>query len=152
MLDFDVLLQKASEIIEGQGERDEKLLTICKLLSEKVSHYDWVGFYLVDPEKERELILGPYVGDPTEHVNIRFGEGICGQSAETEETIVVQDVSTESNYLACSLKVRSEIVVPILKNGEFVGQLDIDSHITAPFTKHDEDFLQSICDKLSTIF
>jgi L-methionine (R)-S-oxide reductase len=143
---FDTLLEKIEEIVKGEDSRGEKLQRICNLLCERVSHYDWVGFYLVNPEKERELVLGPFVGDPTDHVNIQFGEGICGQSAETKKIFVVQDVSQVTNYLACSPTVQSEIVVPILRGKEFLGELDIDSHLLAPFTKHDERFLEAICE------
>jgi len=102
------------------------------LLVENVPHYDWVGFYLVDKAK-KELVLGPFVGEPTEHVRIPFGRGICGQAAERRTTFVVQDVSKEGNYLACSPKVKSEIVIPLFKGGEIIGELDIDSHTLSPW-------------------
>jgi len=109
-----------------------------------VPHYDWVGFYMVDAEKMNELVLGPFVGDPTEHVRIPFGKGICGQAAERGETFVVQDVSEQNNYLACSLNVKSEIVVPLIKDDKVVGELDIDSHEVGPFTDDDREFLEEI--------
>ena len=117
---------------------------VCQLLADRVPYYNWVGFYLVNPEKERELVLGPFVGDPTEHVNIQFGEGICGQSAETKRIFVVQNVCEVTNYLSCSPKVQSEIVVPILRGGKILGELDIDSHMLAPFSAEDEEFLSGI--------
>jgi len=127
-----------------ERERDSKLLRICELLNEHVPYYDWVGFYLIDPEKEGELILGPYVGEPTDHTNISFGQGICGQAAEREETFVVQDVNQQDNYLSCSIKVKSEIVVPIFSGGKVVGEIDIDSHIIGPFTEKDSEFLEKV--------
>ncbi|MFQ6092178.1 MAG: GAF domain-containing protein [bacterium] len=149
--EFDTPLGKVREIIEGTSGRDEKLMAICKLLRDNVSYYDWVGFYLVNRVKKRELILGPYVGEPTEHVRIPFGRGICGQTAERKETFVVQDVSEETNYLSCSSKVRSEIVVPIFKRGEIVGELDIDSHSISPFTEKDKDLLEKVCEMISKV-
>lgn len=146
---FDSLLNAVGEVIHGQMDRDEKLMTICRLLKENVNHYDWVGFYMVDPEKERELVLGPYAGEPTEHIRIPFGKGICGQAAENKSTFTVQDVSKETNYLACSSHVKSEIVIPILKNKNIVGELDIDSHQISPFTKNDKKFLENICELIS---
>ncbi len=149
---FRTVLQKADEVIRSAEDRNKKLHRICRLLADHFEHYDWVGFYLVDPQKERELVLGPYVGDPTIHVRIEFGEGICGQAAEREETFVIQDVSKEDNYLSCSVNVKSEIVVPILKEGKVVGEIDIDSHQLAPFTKHDRVYLEKLAEMLSVLF
>src|SRR6056297_2423990 len=103
LIELKPLVDKSREIVEGHGNRDEKLQLICDLLDEKVKIFDWTGFYLADPEADRELVLGPYVGEETEHTRIPFGKGICGQAAETNETFMVQDVSKEDNYLACSV-------------------------------------------------
>ena len=146
---FKRILDDVKGIIEGPGGLEDKMQDICQIMANKIGYYDWVGFYLVDQTKERCLVLGPYVGDPTEHVNIQFGEGICGQSAETKEIYIVPDVCEVTNYLACSPKVQSEIVVPIMLGEEFLGELDIDSHIIDPFTKEDENLLQGIADMLA---
>ena len=151
MQTFGTLLNNIENVIDGTVSTGEALQTICHLLKDSISHYDWVGFYLVDPEKERELVLGPYVGEPTEHVRIPFGLGICGQAAERKETFMVQDVSKEKNYLSCSIEVKSEIVIPILKNDEVVGELDIDSHSVSPFTYEDRNFLEQVCEMISEI-
>ncbi|MBN2389961.1 MAG: GAF domain-containing protein [Anaerolineae bacterium] len=143
--DFATLLTAIREIVASEDStRDEKLHAICALLEREVAHYDWVGFYLVDPARERELLLGPFVGAPTEHMRIAFGQGICGQAADTEMTFVIQDVSQETNYLSCSPHVKSEIVVPIFKDGVVVGEIDIDSHALAPFTDTDDAFLEQV--------
>lgn len=118
---------------------------------DNVSHYDWVGFYLVDKTRENELVLGPFEGEPTEHVRIPFGRGVCGQVVELGKTFIVQDVSKETSYLSCSPKVKSEIVVPIFKNGEIVGELDVDSHALSPFTGEDRVFLEKICEIVSKL-
>ena len=148
---FRVLLNQAKGIVDGPLERNEKLQAICELLHDSVDYYDWVGFYLVDAPKA-ELVLGPFAGEPTEHVRIPFGRGICGQAAERKETFTVQDVSKESNYLACSPRVQSEIVVPILKDGQVVGELDIDSHVLSPFGREDVELLEGICSLVSKLF
>lgn len=156
---FDVLLDEARAIIEiDTTQPDEKLLALCHLLKDQVAHYDWVGFYLVDPasrdatsDQGRELILGPYAGAPTEHTRIGFGQGICGQAAETERTFIIQDVAQEDNYLSCSPHVRSEIVLPIMSGNRILGELDIDSHILAPFTERDEAFLATICELVAPL-
>jgi L-methionine (R)-S-oxide reductase len=149
---FSELFQEIREIINGVSERDLKLQSICVVLKDKVDYYDWVGFYLVEDIGKRELLLGPFVGEPTEHKKITFGQGICGQAAEIKKTFVVQDISKEKNYLSCSMKVLSEIVVPIFKGGEIIGELDIDSHTLSPFTDEDVAFLEDVCLEVSQIF
>ena len=105
------------KIVNNKNPKNQKLQEICKLLKDNISYYNWVGFYLVD-NSNNELILGPYEGEPTEHTKIKFGQGICGQAADKEETFIVQDVSKETNYLSCNINVKSEIVVPIFKNNK----------------------------------
>ena len=146
------LLDRVREIAEGPFETNEKLVAICKLLMDNVPHYDWVGFYLVDQLRKRQLVLGPFVGESTEHVSIPFGKGICGQAAERRATFMVQDVSKETNYLSCSPKVQSEIVVPIFKSGEIIGELDIDSHTLSAFTQQDRKLLENVCEIVSELF
>lgn len=138
------MLDRIKALLEGSQPPRARLQEICRLLRDQVAHYDWVGFYLV-AESGHELVLGPYEGEATEHVRIPFGRGICGQAAERKETFVVPDVRDEPNYLSCSPKVRSEIVVPIFRDGELVGELDIDSHTPAPFTDDDIGLLEEIC-------
>ena len=148
---FLFLTEKIREIVDSKLDTDGKLRGICKLLRDNVSHYDWVGFYLTDKTRENELMLGPFEGDPTEHVRIPFGRGICGQAAELRKTFIVQDVSKETNYLSCNPNVKSEIVIPIFKNGEIVGELDIDSHTPSPFTDEDREFLEKVCEMVSNL-
>lgn len=148
---FSQLRAKTAALLQQPGSRDEKLALVARFLHDSVAIFDWVGFYLVDPNAERELILGPYTGAHTDHTRIAFGQGICGQAAETLKTFVVQDVSKETNYLSCSSNVNSEIVLPLFKNGVFVGELDIDSHALAPFTDEHKTVLEGICEDLSLI-
>lgn len=129
---------------------DERLLDICKLLEEHIAHYNWVGFYFKNGDKN-ELKLGPYVGEPTDHTMIPFGKGICGQVAVSNENFVVPDVTAQDNYIACSITVKAEIVIPIFMNGKNIGQIDIDSNTPDPFTKDDEHFLEFVCAQVSTI-
>ena len=138
------MLDQIKAILEGPRPPRDKLGAVCRSLRDAVAHYDWVGFYLV-ADTGRELVLGPHAGEPTEHVRIPFGRGVCGQAAERKETLVVQDVRGEPNYLACSPKVRSEIVVPIVTDGVVVGELDVDSHTPAPFGDEDRHLLEAVC-------
>jgi L-methionine (R)-S-oxide reductase len=134
---FSAVLEKFGEL-EARNMEIGKLLTqTTELLRTSIPHYDWVGFYLLDSQNNM-LVLGPYSGKPTEHTHIPVGKGVCGQVAESKQNMVVQDVSQQTNYIACSLDVQSEIVVPILKSGQFVAEIDIDSHAYAPFSKEDE--------------
>lgn len=148
---FKLLLDEIDALVVSGQDRDSILLSICKLLKDKVYHYDWVGFYIAD-QQSVNLTLGPYAGKSTDHTTIPFGKGVCGQVAESKLTKIVQDVSKEENYLSCSINVQSEIVSPVLKNGRFVAELDIDSHSKAPFTTNDGEFLESVCARLSSLF
>lgn len=129
---------------------DERLLSICKLLETHIAYYNWVGFYFRDGDKE-VLHLGPYVGAPTDHTVIPFGKGICGQVAVSNKNFVVPDVAAQDNYIACSITVKAEIVIPIFVNGENIGQIDIDSNTPDPFTEADERFLEFVCSQVATI-
>ena len=148
---FRSLLSDIKKASRQKAHKNRKLQNICELLQARVSYYNWVGFYLVDSASRQELVLGPYVGEPTEHSRIPFGKGICGQAASQEKTFIVQDVSKENNYLSCSLDVKSEIVVPIFKNGKIIGELDIDSHDLEPFDENDNRFLDKVCGFVSII-
>jgi GAF domain-containing protein len=147
--DIGPIMDKVRWVLKG--DKEDKLNMICRILHDDVEHYDWVGFYLVDREVERELVLGPYIGESTEHTNIAFGEGICGQAADTGKLFLIQDVTKETNYLSCSSAVRSEIVLPIFKDDELVGELDIDSHQLEPFNDLDTELLEGICELVAPL-
>ena len=148
---FETLKPKAETILsKNENTVNERLMKICELLEENVSHYNWVGFYFKNGNKN-ELKLGPYVGEPTDHTIIPFGKGICGQVALSNKNFVVPDVAAQDNYIACSITVKAEIVIPIFVNGENIGQIDIDSNTPDPFTEEDERFLEFVCAKVSDI-
>lgn len=141
---LSALRPKIESILNNKTvEVNERLKQICDLLQGNISYYDWVGFYFKNGNKE-ELKLGPYAGEPTDHTIIPFGKGICGQVALSNENFVVPDVKAQNNYIACSIHVKAEIVVPLFLNGENVGQIDIDSNTPDPFTQEDEEFLEFI--------
>ena len=117
--------------------------SLVQWLDEEVSYYNWTGFYFMNDEKQR-LEIGPYVGAYTDHTVIPYGRGICGQVAVSGKTFEVPDVHAQDNYLACSLATKSEIVVPIYKGEDLVGQIDIDSHQLDPFTQEDHDLLEAV--------
>ncbi|HET8838789.1 MAG TPA: GAF domain-containing protein [Flavobacteriaceae bacterium] len=122
---------------------DKRLEKLCDFLLKNVPHYDWVGFYFKNDDKN-ELKLKAFAGEPTDHIIIPFGKGICGQVAVSNKNFVVPDIKAQDNYISCSINVKSEIVIPLFLNGENIGQIDIDSHKIDPFTEKDEKFLEFI--------
>ena len=149
---FEELKPKVTEIISNSNTtKEEKLLKICELLNNSIDYYNWVGFYFAHPET-KTLHLGPYVGAETDHTIIPFGKGICGQVALSNENFVVPDVTAQDNYIACSLTVQSEIVIPLFVNGKNIGQIDIDSHVLHPFSEADERFLEFVNSEVAALF
>lgn len=143
--------KRLSSILESpKHNTEEKLQKVCHLLDQEISYFNWTGFYFKNGDKD-ELKLGPYVGAPTDHTIIPYGKGICGQVAVSNETFVVPDVHEESNYLSCSIDTKAEIVVPIFKDGQNIGQIDIDSHTIDPFTEEDRELLEWLCNEVSKI-
>jgi GAF domain-containing protein len=149
-MQLENLKQNITTIIESVNSTENKLQAICDYLEAQISYYDWVGFYFKNGDKE-ELKLAQYTGEPTDHIIIPFGKGICGQVAVSNENFVVQDVTEQNNYISCGWKVKSEIVIPIFVNGENIGQIDIDSHTANVFTNKDEELLEFTCQKVAEI-
>lgn len=149
---FQELQPKVIQITSNKNAtRDEKLYQICQLLEQNITYYTWVGFYFANHETQT-LHLGPYVGAPTDHTEIPFGKGICGQVAVSNTNFVVPDVAAQDNYIACSFTVKSEIVVPLFVDGKNIGQIDIDSNVLDPFTETDERFLEYVNKQVATLF
>ena len=142
------LKKSVNSIFAQDTSTAEKLQQICNYLKQEVPYYDWVGFYFKNGDKN-ELKLAEFAGEPTDHIIIPFGKGICGQVAVSNQNYVVPDVTAQDNYISCGWKVKSEIVIPIFVNNENIGQIDIDSHTVDPFTKEDEILLEFVCEKVS---
>ncbi len=148
---FEYLKPEILDILNNtEATVNERLYALCNLLRESISYYDWVGYYFRNGDKE-ELKLGPYVGAPTDHTIIPFGKGICGQVAVSNENFVVPDVKAQDNYIACSITVKAEIVIPLFVNGENIGQIDIDSNTADPFTEDDERLLEFVNQKVAEL-
>ncbi|WBL21943.1 MULTISPECIES: GAF domain-containing protein [unclassified Zunongwangia] len=148
---FDKLRPQVEKILNTKEiSVDNRLTQVCELLMETIPYYDWVGFYFKNGDKE-ELKLRSFAGEPTDHDIIPFGKGICGQVAVSNANFVVPDVKAQNNYIACSIHVKAEIVVPLFLNGENIGQIDIDSHTPDPFSKEDELFLEFVNEKVAEI-
>ncbi len=127
---------------------DALMAAIVALLQEKLTHYNWVGFYMLEKDGGSDvLVLGPFRGAATPHTRIPLNQGICGAAASTGKTIVVDDVNSDPRYLACSLETKSEIVVPVRAHGKVVGELDIDSHRAAAFGSED----RALCEHAAAV-
>ena len=116
---------------------------ISRRLHEKMTRYNWVGFYLVEPTAPDILVVGPFVGSFTPNARIPLNTGLCGAAATSGRTVVVDDVSKDPRYLAGSPLVKSEIVVPIFVKNKLAGELDIESYFTSAFTEPEKAFVEA---------
>ena len=148
---MQALQNAVSQLVDNEAlSVGERLEQICELLQSSITHYDWVGFYFHE-DATQTLKLRAFAGEPTDHTTIPFGKGICGQVALSNQNFIVPDVSAQDNYIACSLTVESEIVIPLFKNGKNIGQIDIDSHTPDPFTEEDVKLLEFVNQKVAEI-
>jgi GAF domain-containing protein len=116
---------------------------VCKILHDRMLKYNWVGFYMLEPGAQPPiLVLSAFMGAMTPHTRIPLNQGICGAAASSGKTIIVDDVSKDPRYLACSLETKSEIVVPVFVGKQVSGELDIDSHFAAAFGPEDQNLVQ----------
>jgi GAF domain-containing protein len=146
---YDDVLNKVRRAIADAPVHTEALRHTVDVLKEHMPDYSWVGIYLLDGN---ELVLGPFRGKPSPHTRIPLNQGICGAAASHKETIIVDDVDADPRYLACSLETRSEIVVPIMRGTEVLGEIDIDSDKKAAFGPADRDLLESAAGLLALKF
>lgn len=143
---MEKLLEKLHGIVISARSGREGMQDTVSLLRAEVPHYSWVGIYLLEGGK---LVLGAWDGpEATEHTSIDVGAGICGLAARTKETVIVDDVNARPEYLACFPSTKSEIVVPLMRGDECVGEIDIDSDVHGAFTEADRRFLESAADLL----
>ena len=145
---YEDFLNLSLAIIRSENSLENNMQSICDLLDNKLVNYDWIGFYMTNIEN-RTLHLRPYNGKASEHKTIPYGNGICGQVTKTEKTFRIDDLNSESNYISCSIHVKSEIVAPIIKNGIMVGQIDMDSNTPAAFKQQDQYLSKKICSELA---
>jgi L-methionine (R)-S-oxide reductase len=142
------VLHEVQRIVQDEEDSDEILRQVVDVLRERFDHYSWVGIYFVEGD---ELQLGPWNGPAaTEHVRIPVGEGVCGAAAASGVTEIVDDVNADPRYLACFPSTRSEIVVPIARNGSVVGEIDIDSDRPAAFGEEDRAFLERVAELIAS--
>lgn len=139
-----------AEIEENWNKpRHELLERMTEALHDNFRHYTGVYIYQVEGDT---LVLTNFRGRPTEHTRIPVGEGICGRAVRVKETVTVDDVNSDPEYIACSLETKSEIVVPILRDAEVFGEIDIDSDVPAAFRPEDRAFLERLANRLQEKF
>ena len=144
MLSTHTELLKEFELFAKESTSAKQLMErIASRIHEKLTRYNWAGFYLVDPADAGFLVVGPYAGSFTPNVRIPLNKGLCGLAATSGQTVVVQDVSTDARYLAGSALVKSEIVVPIFTNKKLAAELDIESYFPATFTTVEQAFVEA---------
>jgi len=137
------LLQELQNFAQSAATAQSLMEQITKRLHEKMTRYNWTGFYLVDPADPGYLIVGPYAGSFTPNARFTISTGLCGAAATSGKVVVVQDVSKDPRYLAGSTLVKSEIVVPIHVNKTLVAELDIESYFADTFTKPEQEFVEA---------
>ncbi|MRH42839.1 GAF domain-containing protein [Aquibacillus halophilus] len=136
--DYSLLLKQLQALLEDEKDQLANLSNASALLNQFLSEVNWVGFYLW---KENELVLGPFQGLPA-CVRIASGKGVCGKAVEEGKTQRIADVHQFPGHIACDAASRSEIVVPLYKDGKIFGVLDIDSPITNRFDEQDQEYLE----------
>lgn len=141
---YESLIPQIKGLLEGEPDLVANLANVCAALKEQFG-WLWVGFYLV---KNEELVLGPFQG-PVACTRIRKGKGVCGSSWEQARTLIVEDVEKFPGHIACSSLSRSEIVVPIIRNNEVLGVLDVDSIHLSDFDTTDQKYLETIVNLLT---
>ena len=136
--------QQINSVLEGEGNVTARMATVSCLLAQAFDAYFWTGFYVVDPHKDNELIVGPYQGT-LGCLRIPFGRGVCGTAAQLRETQVVEDVHALENHIACDSRSNSEIVVPVIdRAGDMIAVFDVDSEQHAAFDGVDKEHLEAI--------
>jgi L-methionine (R)-S-oxide reductase len=145
-VDYAAIDQEIRRELAQTADSREAMTRAVEILKARVPDYTWVGIYQLFGN---ELVLGPFVGKPSPHTHIPLGRGICGAAAAEKATIIVDNVHGDSRYLACSVDTKSEIVVPIMRGCDVLGEIDIDSDRASAFGPDDKRLLESIAAVLS---
>ncbi|HET9160872.1 MAG TPA: GAF domain-containing protein [Caulobacteraceae bacterium] len=146
---YTVVADEISAVLEGEPNMTARMATVASMLAASFDHFFWTGFYVVDPDKTDELVVGPYQGT-LGCLRIAFGRGVCGTAAATRQTQLVPDVESFHGHIACDSRSKSEIVVPVIdRTGQLIGVFDVDSEQVAAFDETDQRSLEAI---LSAVF
>ncbi|MBS3682006.1 GAF domain-containing protein [Ornithinibacillus massiliensis] len=143
--DYELLIKQLSALVDGETDVIANLSNASALLNQFLDETNWVGFYLW---KDDELVLGPFQGLPA-CIRIGYGKGVCGTAVKERKTQRIEDVNQFPGHIACDSASKSEIVVPIIKDGEIFGVLDIDSPILDRFDETDQVYLEKFVTELT---
>jgi len=141
---YNQLISQAESLVSGEKDLIANMANISALLFNNLEKVNWAGFYLF---KEEQLVLGPFQGQPA-CIRIPMGKGVCGTSAETRTVQRIADVHAFAGHIACDAASNSEIVIPLVIDGELIGVLDIDSPVHDRFDEEDEKGLIKIAQAL----
>jgi len=140
-IDYAQARDRILAALGSENDANAAMQLVVSELARLIPHYDWVGIYMLVGDT---LVLGPYRGEPSPHARIPIGEGICGAAASAKKTIIVPDVNADPRYLACSIKTKSELVVPIMDGPVCLGEIDIDSFTPDAFSELDQGLVEQI--------
>jgi L-methionine (R)-S-oxide reductase len=136
--------QEITAVLDGEPNIVARMATVASMLAASFEHFFWTGFYVVDPDKREELVVGPYQGT-LGCLRIAFGQGVCGTAARSRQTQVVDDVNAFPGHIACDSRSVSEIVVPVVDaEGRLIAVFDVDSETPAAFDALDVEWLERI--------
>ncbi|MEK6302279.1 MAG: GAF domain-containing protein [Acidobacteriota bacterium] len=146
MVTANEIVSRVEQSVNSGASRDAVLREAVSVLKRERKHYNWVGIYLLEGDT---LVLHNYLGKPTDHTHIPVGKGVCGVAVAQGANQIIGDVTRLDNYLACSAETRAEIVVLIKRDGQILGQIDIDSDLEDAFNHEDEALLSDVADLLA---
>jgi GAF domain-containing protein len=148
---YKTIIPQISSLVQGEKNLIANLANVVSALKYTFDYYLWVGFYFVDSKNKSELVVGPFQGKVA-CTRLKTGSGVCGTAVAKKETILVEDVNNFPGHIFCDADSRSEIVVPVIKNGEVIAVLDIDSGLYSAFDKEDKKYLEEIISNVINIF
>lgn len=141
---YAAVAEEIASVLDGEPNVTARMATVASMLAASFEHFFWTGFYVVDPEKREELVVGPYQGT-LGCLRIAFGRGVCGAAAATRQTQLVEDVEAFPDHIACDSRSKSEIVVPVMDaQGRLIAVFDVDAEVPAAFDAVDAEWLERI--------
>ena len=148
---YELVITQVKHLVSDESNLVANLANVSSLLKNTFDDYLWVGFYIAAPDNPEELVLGPFQGRPA-CTRIKFGKGVCGTSASLKQTIIVDDVDQFPGHIVCDSLSKSEIVVPIVSNGNVRAVLDVDSDRLSNFNETDRHYLEEIAKIIAPLF
>jgi GAF domain-containing protein len=148
---YKTVIPQIVSLVKGESNKIANLANIVSVLKYTFDYYLWVGFYFIDDKNKNELVLGPFQGRVA-CTRLKSGKGVCGTSVEKKETLIVEDVSIFPGHIACDTESKSEIVIPVIKNGEVEAVLDVDSDRLSAFDQTDKKYLEELVKNITYIF